>query len=83
MSVACPGGGLNSSYLISAPSWLRSTFLIAAHRTATLLGCDRILVLESGRVVEEGAPDELLGEEGSRFAAMHERQRLQAEIQES
>lgn len=59
------------------------TLLIAAHRTATLLGCDELLVLERGRVVERGSPQELLGREGSAFGGMHERQRLQTEIEEA
>lgn len=29
--------------------------------------CDRIIVLDEGRIVEEGAPDELLAKEGGRF----------------
>ena len=55
----------------------------SAHRTATLLGCDQILVLDQGRVVERGAPGELLEREGSLFGAMHARQRLRAEILEA
>src|SRR5262249_9176476 len=30
------------------------TTLVIAHRLATVLSCDRILVLEQGRIVEEG-----------------------------
>ncbi|RMG17210.1 MAG: ABC transporter ATP-binding protein [Planctomycetota bacterium] len=59
-----------------------ATVIIAAHRTATLLGCDELLVLDAGRVVERGAPVALLDDASSRFHAMHERQRLQAEILE-
>ncbi len=58
-----------------------ATFLVAAHRTATLLGADEVLVLEEGRVVERGAPAALLTREGGRFHAAHERQRLQAEVE--
>lgn len=59
-----------------------TTVLVAAHRTATLLGCDDLVVLDQGRIVEQGAPGALLEQEGSLFAGMHERQRLQAEILE-
>lgn len=58
-----------------------TTVLVAAHRTSTLLGCDEIAVLERGRVVERGPPAELLAREGGRFRALHERQRLQADLE--
>ncbi len=60
-----------------------TTVLVAAHRTATLLGCDEVLVFDAGRVVERGAPQALLEEAGSQFGRMHERQRLQSEILEA
>ena len=43
--------------------------LIIAHRLDTVREVDRVLVVEDGRVVERGRPDELLAR-GSRFAAM-------------
>ncbi len=36
------------------------TTLVIAHRLATVLQCDRILVLDGGRIVEEGTHDELV-----------------------
>lgn len=36
------------------------TSLIIAHRLATVVECDRVLVFRTGRLVEEGAHDELL-----------------------
>ncbi|QFZ16499.1 ABC transporter ATP-binding protein [Saccharothrix syringae] len=47
----------------------RTAFIIA-HRLSTVLIADRVLVLDGGRVVEDGAPEELIGERG-RFAALH------------
>jgi ATP-binding cassette subfamily B protein len=35
------------------------TTLVIAHRLATVLSCDRILVLEAGRIVEEGTHEKL------------------------
>ncbi|VDP21908.1 unnamed protein product [Heligmosomoides polygyrus] len=43
------------------------TTITIAHRLSTVKNCDRIIVLDEGRIVEEGAPDELLAKEGGRF----------------
>jgi len=40
------------------------TTLVIAHRLATVLSCDRILVLENGRIVEEGTHEQLAGTGG-------------------
>jgi ABC-type multidrug transport system fused ATPase/permease subunit len=40
------------------------TCLIIAHRLDTILSCDRLLVFDKGRLVEEGAPKQLLEEKG-------------------
>ncbi|MDX1335022.1 MAG: hypothetical protein R3312_04495, partial [Gammaproteobacteria bacterium] len=50
------------------------TVLIIAHRLNMVQRCDRILVLEQGRIIEEGNHQELL-ERGGRYAEMHDSQR--------
>jgi ABC-type multidrug transport system fused ATPase/permease subunit len=51
------------------------TRLVIAHRLSTIRHCDRILVLDGGKIVEDGSYDELI-EQGGFFAELVERQRL-------
>jgi ATP-binding cassette subfamily B protein len=46
------------------------TVLVIAHRMRTVMSADKIVVLEGGTVVEQGAPSELLSRDGSLFAHM-------------
>ena len=48
------------------------TALIIAHRLSTVEIADRVLVLERGRIVEDGAPADLLAEHAGRYAALYE-----------
>lgn len=50
------------------------TVLIIAHRLSTVQRADRVVVVDGGRVIETGAPGELLGGE-TMFRRMHLRQR--------
>jgi ABC-type multidrug transport system fused ATPase/permease subunit len=47
------------------------TALVIAHRLSTVQIADRVLVLEHGRIVEDGTPDELIGRAEGRYAALH------------
>ncbi|HEU5428693.1 MAG TPA: ABC transporter ATP-binding protein [Actinocrinis sp.] len=47
------------------------TALIIAHRLSTVEIADRVLVMEGGRIVEDGTPGELLGSGAGHFAGLH------------
>nr|WP_193570914.1 ABC transporter ATP-binding protein [Diaminobutyricibacter tongyongensis] len=46
------------------------TAVIIAHRLSTVAIADRVLVMEHGRIVEDGSPEDLIGGTG-RFAQLH------------
>ncbi|MGE8657198.1 MAG: thiol reductant ABC exporter subunit CydC [Achromobacter sp.] len=48
------------------------TTLILAHRLASVIGADRCLVLDQGRVVEQGPHDALMRQRGLYYRLMHE-----------
>jgi len=48
----------------------RTSFIIA-HRLSTVFSCDRILVMESGMIVEEGAHDELLRKDSGLYKRLY------------
>ena len=52
-----------------------STTLVIAHRLSTLANADRIIVLEKGRVVEDGSHTELMQKEGGKYRALAMAQR--------
>ena len=49
------------------------TVLVIAHRLATVQGADRILVLDGGRIVEQGSHNQLMAQ-GGRYRELCERQ---------
>jgi ATP-binding cassette subfamily B protein len=54
------------------------TVLTIAHRLSTIAEADRIIVLEQGRLVEQGSHDELLSKDG-RYAQLWRRQQSEEE----
>lgn len=59
----------------------RTSFIIS-HRVSAVMDADRILVLDDGRIVEEGTHDELVAAGGS-YAALLRRQMIEEEIEPS
>ena len=54
---------------------LKCTRIVIAHRLSTIKNCDRILVLDKGKIIEDGTYDELIARNGL-FAELVARQRL-------
>ena len=54
---------------------LKCTRIVIAHRLSTIKQCDRIIVLDKGKIVEDGKYDELIEQNGF-FAELVARQRL-------
>ena len=54
---------------------LKCTRIVIAHRLSTIRNCDRILVLDKGKILEDGTYDELIAKNGY-FAELVARQRL-------
>lgn len=54
---------------------LNCTRLVIAHRLSTIKNCDRILVLDQGKILEDGNYDDLIAKNGF-FAELVERQQL-------
>jgi ATP-binding cassette, subfamily B, bacterial len=48
------------------------TSVIIAHRLSTVEIADRVLVMEHGRIVEDGAPADLISEGDGRFSDLHQ-----------
>ena len=56
------------------------TVLIVSHRLSAVRACDPIVVLDDGRIAEQGSHDELLARDGL-YAAMWREQQLREEIE--
>ncbi len=54
---------------------LKCTRIVIAHRLSTIKQCDRIIVLDKGKIAEDGTYDELVAKDGV-FAELVKRQRI-------
>ena len=55
---------------------MKCTRIGIAHRLSTIRHCDRILVLDQGKIVEDGTYEELMEKNGY-FCELVERQRVE------
>ena len=60
---------ISTQVLRTAPQFKRATLIVIAHRLKTIIDSDQILVLDRGRLIEDGAPAELIAQNGA-FAEM-------------
>lgn len=65
------------AHAVASLDALNCTRVVIAHRLSTIQNCSRIVMLEGGRIVEDGTYQELIAKDG-RFAALVKRQRLDA-----
>lgn len=61
---------------------LKCTRIVIAHRLSTIRCCDRILVMEGGRIAEEGDYEELIRKDGI-FARLVARQQLDLAVKDA
>ncbi|GMR23656.1 MAG: hypothetical protein BMS9Abin37_2106 [Acidobacteriota bacterium] len=55
--------------------WQDATLLCITHDMSETEGFDRVLVIDGGRIVEDGSPGELLSRNGSRYRALVDSER--------
>lgn len=64
---------ITQSIVVETLNNMSCTRIVIAHRLSTVINCDRIIVLDQGKIVEEGSFKELMEKKGL-FARMAERQ---------
>ncbi|MGW5335698.1 NHLP bacteriocin export ABC transporter permease/ATPase subunit [Streptomyces bauhiniae] len=61
--------------VIESTRKLNATRVVIAHRLSTVMDADRVVVMEDGKVVQQGTPAELLADTGGRLHELVRRQR--------
>ncbi|MFO0552070.1 MAG: ATP-binding cassette domain-containing protein [Polyangiaceae bacterium] len=64
-----------SSMQAARAHWPKATMLAVTHDVEQTLSFSRVLVVERGKIVEDGSPRELSSKKGSRYAALLESER--------
>ena len=54
----------------------RRTMIIVSHRLSTVSDCDRIYVMESGRIIEQGTHESLIAQRGAYFKMAQHQMKL-------
>ncbi|MCL2169361.1 MAG: NHLP bacteriocin export ABC transporter permease/ATPase subunit, partial [Defluviitaleaceae bacterium] len=67
---------ITQKHASSSLDGLKCTRLVIAHRLSTIRQCDRIIMLEGGKIAEDGTYDDLMAL-GGKFAELVERQKLE------
>ena len=73
---------LTQKQVSEALDQLKCTRIVLAHRLSTIRDCDRILVMDQGRIIESGTYEELIAMNGE-FADLVARQRMDTDSTES
>ncbi|MDH6565901.1 NHLM bacteriocin system ABC transporter ATP-binding protein [Streptomyces sp. SAI-117] len=60
--------------VIESTKALNATRIVIAHRLSTVLDADRVIVMENGKVAQQGPPAQLLAETGGRLHELVRRQ---------
>lgn len=66
---------ITQKHIADALDKLDCTRIVIAHRLSTIKNCDRILVLDKGKIIEEGTYEELV-KQGGFFKELIDRQRI-------
>jgi ABC-type bacteriocin/lantibiotic exporter with double-glycine peptidase domain len=69
---------LTQKQVSDALDQMKCTRVVIAHRLSTIRQCDRIIVLDQGKIIEDGSYEELIERNGF-FAELVSRQRLDEE----
>ncbi|MCL2111984.1 MAG: NHLP bacteriocin export ABC transporter permease/ATPase subunit [Clostridiales bacterium] len=55
---------ITQKHVANSVASLEATRIVIAHRLSTIRGCDRVIVMDAGRIVEQGGYDELMEKRG-------------------